>query len=79
MFRITDAITGTKQIEMLGLSGIYRQKNTLENMPYIRGLTSNVGLDFLYREHGSKQNQYIQRDIGSVANGYEFITGQIDI
>lgn len=34
----TDAITGTKQIEMLGLSGIYSQI-TLENLPAIRGLT----------------------------------------
>jgi len=35
----TDAITGARQIEMLGLSGVYTQ-TTLENLPYIRGLAS---------------------------------------
>src|SRR5690606_16838044 len=35
----TDAITGAKQIQMLGLDGIYTQFMT-ENMPSIRGLAS---------------------------------------
>ena len=72
----TDAITGTKQIEMLGLSGIYTQ-TTLENMPYIRGLTSNVGLTFIPGTWIEAIN--VSKGIGSVANGYESITGQIDI
>jgi outer membrane receptor for ferrienterochelin and colicins len=72
----TDAITGTKQIEMLGLSGIYTQ-TSLENMPYIRGLTSNVGLTFIPGSwiHGIN----VSKGVGSVANGYESITGQIDV
>ena len=72
----TDAITGTKQIEMLGLSGIYTQ-TTMENMPYIRGLTSNVGLTFIPGTWIEAIN--VSKGIGSVANGYESITGQIDI
>ena len=72
----TDAITGTKQIEMLGLSGIYTQ-TTLENMPYIRGLTSNVGLTFIPGTWIEAIN--VSKGIGSVANGYESITGQIDV
>ena len=72
----TDAITGTKQIEMLGLSGIYTQM-TMENMPYIRGLTSNVGLTFIPGTWIEAIN--VSKGIGSVANGYESITGQIDI
>jgi len=72
----TDAITGTRQIEMLGLSGIYTQ-TSLENMPYIRGLTSNVGLTFI---PGTWiKSIFMSKGIGSVANGYESITGQIDI
>ncbi len=72
----TDAITGTKQIEMLGLSGIYTQ-TTLGNMPYIRGLTSNVGLTFIPGTWIEAIN--VSKGIGSVANGYESITGQIDV
>ncbi|MGA3285809.1 MAG: TonB-dependent receptor [Bacteroidota bacterium] len=72
----TDAITGTKQIEMLGLSGIYTQM-TMENMPYIRGLTSNVGLTFIPGTWIETIN--VSKGIGSVANGYESITGQIDV
>ena len=72
----TDAITGTKQIEMLGLSGIYTL-TTMENMPYIRGLTSNVGLTFIPGTWIEAIN--VSKGIGSVANGYESITGQIDI
>jgi outer membrane receptor for ferrienterochelin and colicins len=72
----TDAITGTKQIEMLGLSGIYTQ-TTMENMPYIRGLTSNVGLTYIPGTWIEAIN--VSKGIGSVANGYESITGQIDI
>jgi outer membrane receptor for ferrienterochelin and colicins len=72
----TDAITGTRQIEMLGLSGIYAQ-TTLENLPYIRGLTSNVGLTFIPGTWIEAIS--VSKGIGSVANGYESITGQIDV
>jgi outer membrane receptor for ferrienterochelin and colicin len=72
----TDAITGTKQIEMLGLSGIYTQ-TTIENLPFIRGLSSNTGLSFI---PGSWiENINVSKGVGSVANGYESITGQIDV
>lgn len=72
----TDAITGIKQIEMLGLSGIYTQ-TTLENLPYIRGLMSNIGLTFIPGTWIQAIN--VSKGIGSVANGFESITGQIDI
>jgi len=72
----TDAITGTRQIEMLGLSGIYTQ-TTMENVPYIRGLTSTVGLSFVPGPWVKAIN--VSKGVGSVANGYESITGQIDV
>ncbi|MCX7798474.1 MAG: TonB-dependent receptor [Melioribacter sp.] len=72
----TDAITGIKQIEMLGLSGIYTQ-TTLENLPFIRGLTSNIGLTFIPGPWIKAIN--ISKGIGSVVNGFESITGQIDV
>lgn len=72
----TDAITGARQIEMLGLSGVYTQ-TTMENLPFLRGLTSNAGLSFV---PGSWINAiHVSKGIGSVANGFESITGQIDI
>ncbi|KAF0152396.1 MAG: TonB-dependent receptor [Ignavibacteria bacterium] len=72
----TDAITGAKQIEMLGLSGVYTQ-TTMENLPYIRGLMSNVGLTFIPGTWIQAIN--VSKGIGSVANGFESMTGQIDV
>lgn len=72
----TDAITGTKQIEMLGLAGTYSQI-TVENLPVIRGLTSTVGLSYI---PGTWiENIQVSKGVGSVANGYESITGQINV
>lgn len=72
----TDAITGTKQIEMLGLAGTYTQITT-ENLPAIRGLISNVGLTYI---PGTWiESIQVSKGVGSVANGYESITGQINV
>ena len=71
-----DAISGVRQIEMLGLSGIYTQ-TTMEALPYIRGLMSNVGLSFVPGTWIKGIN--VSKGVGSVANGFESITGQIDL
>jgi outer membrane receptor for ferrienterochelin and colicins len=72
----TDAITGTRQIEMLGLAGIYSQITT-ENLPAVRGLSSNAGLTYI---PGTWiENIQVSKGVGSVANGYESITGQINV
>lgn len=42
----SDAVSGAKQIRMLGLDGIYTQILT-ENMPGIRGIGSQYGLGFI--------------------------------
>ncbi len=71
----TDAVTGTKQIQMLGLSGQYAQI-TKENMPYMRGLANNYGLGFI---PGTWiQSIQLSKGVGSVINGYESFTGQIN-
>ncbi|MBL7900952.1 MAG: carboxypeptidase-like regulatory domain-containing protein [Bacteroidia bacterium] len=71
----TDAVTGTKQIQMLGLSGQYAQI-TKENMPYMRGLANNYGLSFI---PGTWiQSIQLSKGVGSVINGYESFTGQIN-
>ncbi|MBP8034147.1 MAG: TonB-dependent receptor [Bacteroidia bacterium] len=70
-----DAVTGTKQIQMLGLSGQYAQI-TKENMPYMRGLANGYGLSFV---PGTWiQSIQLSKGAGSVINGYESLTGQIN-
>lgn len=70
-----DAVTGTKQIQMLGLSGQYAQI-TKENMPYMRGLANGYGLSFI---PGTWiQSIQLSKGAGSVINGYESFTGQIN-
>lgn len=70
-----DAVTGTKQIQMLGLSGQYAQI-TKENMPYLRGLANGYGLTFI---PGTWiKSIQLSKGAGSVVNGYESFTGQIN-
>jgi outer membrane receptor for ferrienterochelin and colicins len=72
----SDAITGAKQIQMLGLDGIYVQINR-ENIPNIRGLTSRFGLGFI---PGTWiQSIDVGKGAGSVVTGYESMTGQINV
>lgn len=70
-----DAVSGAKQIQMLGLAGQYAQI-TKENMPYLRGLAAPYGLTFI---PGSWiQSIQLSKGAGSVVNGYESFTGQIN-
>ncbi len=70
-----DAVSGAKQIQLLGLSGIYSQI-LFENMPYLRGLGIPYGLEYL---PGSwLESIYVSKGTASVLNGYESITGQIN-
>lgn len=72
----TDAITGTKQIQMLGLSGKYVQMLS-GNIPVIRGLSTLYGLKQI---PGSFIHQIaVSKGSGSVLNGYESMIGQINI
>ena len=72
----SDAITGTKQITMLGLSGKYVQIMQ-DNIPSIRGLTSIFGLDYI---PGAWINSIqVSKGAGSVVNGFESTTGQLNI
>jgi len=72
----TDAVTGTKQIQMLGLAGIYTQI-TRENMPDIRGLSAIYGLTYIPGPWIS--GLMLNKGTGSVVNGFESIAGQIDV
>lgn len=72
----TDAVTGTRQIEMLGLAGPYVQI-TQENMPSLRGLAAIYGLTFTPGPWIS--GIQLNTGTGSVVNGFESITGQINV
>lgn len=72
----SDAVTGAKQIELLGLSGLYTQMMA-ENMPNFRGLASAFGLNYV---PGTWMNGIqISKGTSSVRNGYESISGQINV
>ncbi len=71
-----DAVTGQRQIQMLGLSGVYVQMLT-DMIPDIRGLNIITGLTAIPGPF--IHNIYIRKGPGSVANSYEGITGQIDV
>jgi hypothetical protein len=72
----SDAVSGAKQIQMLGLAGIYTQI-MLENTPYIRGLAAPFGLTYIPGSWMESIN--ISKGTSSVINGYESTTGQIDV
>tara|TARA_B100000795_G_scaffold55735_1_gene36701 strand:- start:672 stop:2927 length:2256 start_codon:yes stop_codon:yes gene_type:complete len=72
----TDAITGAKQIQMLGLDGVYTQILS-ENMPLLRGLSASYGLNYL---PGSWiESIQVAKGTGSVVNGFESLSGQINV
>ncbi len=72
----TDAVTGAKKIQLLGLSGIYVQTMT-DVLPTIRGLSINNGMNWI---PGSwVESIQLNKGTGSVANGFESITGQINV
>jgi outer membrane receptor for ferrienterochelin and colicins len=72
----SDAITGAKQIQLLGLAGIYSQIQ-VENIPALRGLASTFGLGYI---PGSwMESIQVSKGTSSVANGYESIAGQINV
>ena len=71
----SDAITGTKQIEMLGLKSPYILI-TEENIPMVRGASQTFGLGFT---PGTWiESIQVTKGMGSVTNGYESIVGQIN-
>lgn len=71
----SDAVTGAKQIQMLGLAGVYSQM-MVENIPFTRGLGSAFGLTYVPGTW--MESIQISKGASSVVNGYESTTGQIN-
>jgi outer membrane receptor for ferrienterochelin and colicins len=72
----SDAVTGTRTIEMLGLAGPNVQI-TRENMPDIRGLSAMTGFTFVPGPW--IESIQLSMGTGSVINGFESIAGQINV
>lgn len=71
-----DAATGAQQIRLLGLSGTYVQLMT-ENIPNYRVLSAPYALGFIAGPW--MQSIQVSKGASSVKNGYESITGQINV
>ena len=72
----SDAATGAKQIKLLGLSGTYVQMLT-ENIPNYRGAAAPYGLGYVPGPW--MQSIQVSKGTSSVKNGYEALTGQINV
>ncbi|MBP5457206.1 MAG: TonB-dependent receptor [Paludibacteraceae bacterium] len=72
----SDASTGAKQIKLLGLSGRYVQMLT-ENIPNYRGSAAPYSLGYIPGTW--MQSIQVSKGSSSVKNGYEAITGQINV
>jgi len=71
-----DAVTGVKEIQMLGLGGIYVQMQS-ENIPDMRGLAGIYGLTYVPGPW--IESIQVTKGSGSVVNGFESTTGQINV
>ena len=72
----SDAATGAQQIKLLGLSGTYVQMLT-ENIPNYRGAAAPYALGYIPGPW--MQSIQVSKGASSVKNGYESITGQINV
>ena len=72
----SDAISGARQIKMLGLAGTYTQILD-ENRPIMRGLSAPYGLSYT---PGMWLNSIqVSKGVASVTAGHDAITGQINL
>jgi outer membrane receptor for ferrienterochelin and colicin len=72
----TDAATGAKQIQLLGLSGTYTQI-LAENIPTLYGIATAYGLNYIPGPW--MESIQVSKGTSSVRNGYESIAGQINV
>ena len=72
----SDAVTGTRQIKLLGLSSVYTYISR-ENMPDLRGVSSAYGLT--YTPGPWLESIQLSKGAGNVVNGFESIAGQINV
>nr|MCR4817289.1 TonB-dependent receptor [Bacteroidales bacterium] len=72
----SDAVSGSKQIQLLGLTGVYSQM-LLENTPFLRGIAAPFGLGYVPGQW--MESISVSKGVATVKNGYEAITGTINL
>jgi outer membrane receptor for ferrienterochelin and colicins len=72
----TNVITNSKELRILGLSGVYNQV-LIDGFPMIQGLTYTYGISSI--PGTLVDNIYVSKGANSVLQGYESISGQINV
>lgn len=73
---MSDAISGAKKIQLLGLDAVYTQLQ-FENIPFLRGLESAYGMSVIPGTW--LESIQITKGTGSVVNGYESMAGLVNL
>lgn len=73
---VTDAVSGARKIQLLGLDGVYTQFQ-LENVPFLRGLETAFGMQSFSGIW--LDGIQISKGTGSVVNGHESMAGLINL
>ena len=72
----TNVVTNSKELRILGLSGVYNQV-LIDGLPMIQGLSYTYGISSI--PGTLVENIYISKGANSVIQGYESISGQINV
>ena len=72
----TDAVSGARRIQLMGLDGVYTQTQ-LENMPIVKGLGTSFGVAFIPGTW--VESIQITKGSGTVINGYEPMAGLVNV
>lgn len=72
----TNIITNSKELRILGLSGVYNQV-LIDGLPMIQGLSYTYGISSV--PGTLVENIYVAKGANSVIQGYESISGQINV
>lgn len=72
----TNVITNAKELRILGLSGVYNQV-LIDGFPMIQGLSYTYGISSV--PGTAIENIYVAKGANSVLQGYESISGQINV
>lgn len=72
----TNIITNSKELRILGLSGIYNQV-LIDGFPQVQGLTYTYGISSI--PGPLVENIWVAKGANSVLQGYESISGQINV
>lgn len=74
--KTTNVITNSKELQILGLAGVYNQV-LLDGFPMIRGLSQTYGISSI--PGNLVQNIHVAKGANSVLQGFESISGQINV